>query len=108
MHKQHLFIETLLTEFIRHRNSAHHLLVTEELCLDAAETMRFEVPEGGLVPLSQVLRVYRAKRKLSGLVGRVVFVRVQGWLVILAYFYKPVLIPRTRRAKPRDVELSFR
>ena len=68
----------MLTEFISYRNSVHHLLVTEAFCLDEAEVTRFEIPDGGLTPLSQALRAHRTKRKLYGLVGRVVFVRAQG------------------------------
>lgn len=86
----------------------HHLLVTKEFCLDEAETARFEIPEGGLEPLSQALRAHRTKRKLYGLVGRVVFVRAQGWLVVIAYFYKPLLVHKVRRAKLRNMELSLR
>lgn len=86
----------------------HYLLVTEEFCLAEAEVTRFEIPEGGLIPLSQALRAQRTKRKLYGLLGRMVFVRIQGWLVVISYFYKPKLIHKVRRAKLRNAELSFR
>lgn len=106
-HKQHLFMEAVLTEFISYRNSVHHLLVTEEFCLAECEVTHFEIPEGGLIPLSQALRAHRTKRKLYGLVGRVVFVRAQGWIIMVAYFYKPLLVHRVRRAKLRNMELSL-
>lgn len=77
-HKQHLFIEVVLSEFITCRNSVHHLLITEEFCLAEAEVERFVIPEGGFIPLTQALRAHRVKRKLYGLMGRVVFVRAQG------------------------------
>lgn len=83
------------------------MLVTKEFCLAEAEITRFTIPKGGLEPLSEALRAHRTKRKLYGLVGRIVFVRMQGWLVIIAYFYKPLLIPKVRRSKLRNLELSF-
>lgn len=97
-----------MTEFISYRNSVNYLLVTEDFCLSEAEVTRFEIPEGGLEPLSRALRAHRTKRKLYGLVGRVVFVRTQGWLIILAYFYKPLLIPKFIRLRPRRLELATR
>lgn len=71
-------MEAVLTDFLSYRNSMHHLLVTEELCLAEAEETGFEIPEGGLEPLSRALRAHRTKRKLYGLVGRVLFIRAQG------------------------------
>lgn len=82
-------------------------MVTEEFCLAEAEVERFVIPEGGYIPLTQAMRAHRVKRKLYGLMGRVVFVRAQGWLIVVAYFYKPLLIHKVRRSKQRNMELSF-
>lgn len=71
-------MEAVLVNFISYRNSMHHLLVTEALCLAEAEVTRFDIPDGGLEPLSRALRAHRTKRKLYGLVGRVIFVRLQS------------------------------
>lgn len=53
------------------------------------------------------MRAHRTKRRLYGLVGRVVFIRSQGWLIVVAYFYKPLLLSRHVRLRQRDSELNF-
>lgn len=67
----------------------HALLITNELCEDQAHAWGCDLSEAGTLGLAHLVRAQRAKRQMHVTVGEVAFMRLQGWLVILVYLFRP-------------------
>jgi hypothetical protein len=84
-------VDRVITVFISSRNSFHTGLVNIDLCWDQVAYLECDVKETDFLSLSQSVRRQRTKRLMPLTVGKIIFLRMQTWLVVLVYVFKPKL-----------------
>lgn len=87
--KSHLLIERILVRFIENRNSLNYRLVTKTFLNKYKRKFGFKIKSYTFFNISKLLKRIKRRRKLYIYVGKLTFIKLQGWLIILLYLYRP-------------------
>lgn len=87
-----LFVEDVIKKFISSRNSFNSHLIDLDFCWEQVTYLDCEVKDEDFSSLVLAVRHQRTKRFMRLIVGRVVFLRYNQWLLILVYLFIPNLL----------------
>lgn len=87
-----LFVEDVIKKFISSRNSFNSHLIDLDFCWDQVLYLDCETKDEDFNSLILAVRHQRTKRFMRLIVGRVVFLRYNQWLIILVYIFIPNLL----------------
>jgi len=87
--KMHLLVERILIRFIENRNSLNHRLITKTFLNKYSYKFGFKTKGYSFLRISKILKKIKRRRKLYIYVGKVTFVKLQSWIIILLYLYRP-------------------
>jgi hypothetical protein len=93
------FIEKILINFLEYRNSFHPYLINKLTIPDTLIEDQVKQKNPNYFLISRNFRRFKKKRKLYIYVGKVVFIKVQTWFIVLVYTFKPKKIKIVRRKK---------
>ena len=87
--KMHLLVERILIRFIENRNSLNHRLITKTFLNKYSYKFGFKTKNYSFLRISKILKKVKRRRKLYIYVGKVTFIKLQSWVIILLYLYRP-------------------
>jgi len=85
----HLLVERILARFIENRNSSNHRLITKTFLNKYSYKFGFKTKNYSFLRISKILKKIKRRRKLYIYVGKVTFIKLQSWVIILLYLYRP-------------------
>lgn len=97
-----LFVEDVLKKFISSRNSFNSQLIDIDFCWDQIISLDCEVKNEDFNSLILSVRQQRIKRFMRLIVGKVVFLKYNKWLLILVYLFIPNLLRKVTRSFNSD------
>jgi len=105
--KMTTFIEKLITNFLEYRNSFHPFLFNKKLLPQNMVNDQAEQKNPNYFLISRNFRRLKKKRKLYIYVGKITFIKMQSWLIIIVYTFRPKKIKVTSKKKIVAIKKSF-
>jgi hypothetical protein len=84
------FIEKLLINFLEYRNSLNPYLLSKSYLATHMSYKIKKLKNPNYFLVSRDMRRLKKRRNLYIYVGKIVFVKVQSWLIIILYTFKPI------------------
>jgi hypothetical protein len=105
--KSTFLIEKILSNFLEHRNSLNPTLMTKNFIDKYKRKLGLKIRKINFFLIAKTIKKIRRRKNLYIYVGKTTFVKIQSWLVIILFIFKPVKIKK-KLTKKKKVKRKVR